>query len=88
MKRPAGRFYTNKGLQDLKTNDLDNSANRELIRLFLEASGLVVKLTHFIEQQHPQACELHLAAAHDFIERNKLYALTLGVAFQGENKNE
>lgn len=68
-------------------NDLNNSANKELVRLFLEASGLVIKLTHFIERQRPQACELHLAAAHDFIERNKLYALTLG-AIQGENKNE
>lgn len=60
-------------------HQFNNSANKELIRLFLEASGLIIKLTHYIENQQPKNCELHLAAAHDFIERNKLYAITLGV---------
>lgn len=69
-------------------NELNNNANKELIRLFLEASGLVVKLTNFIEHQRPQACELYLSAAHDFIERNKLYALTLGSVISEENKDE
>lgn len=66
---------------------IDNSANKELIRLFLEASGLVVKLTNYIENQQPPACELHLAAARDFIERNKLYSLVLGSLVKG-NTNE
>lgn len=67
---------------------IDNSANRELIRLFLEASGLIIKLTNYIEHQQPPACELHLAAAQDFIERNKLYSLTLGVLSKGQENDK
>ena len=69
-------------------DNLNNQANKELIRLFLEASALVVKLTNYIEHQRPQCCELHLAAAHDFIERNGLYAATLGVVINGDNHDE
>ncbi|MBR1604664.1 MAG: hypothetical protein IJ660_00980 [Alphaproteobacteria bacterium] len=54
-------------------------ANRELIRLFLEASGLVIKLTHKLENANIPDSDLHLAAARDFIHRNQLYNISLGV---------
>lgn len=60
-------------------NLMNNAANRELTRLFLEASGLVVKLTHKLENADIKGTDLHLAAARDFIHRNQLYAQTLGV---------
>ena len=69
-------------------SEIDNSANKELVRLFLEASGLIIKLTNYIEHQQPPACELHLSAAHDFIERNKLYSITLGVLHKGQTNDE
>ncbi|MGN0913050.1 MAG: hypothetical protein ACI4OE_07130 [Alphaproteobacteria bacterium] len=58
---------------------MQNPANKELVRLFLEASGLVVKLTHLIEHNDVPNAQNHLDAAHDFMERNQLYAECLGV---------
>lgn len=65
---------------------MSNEINRELIRLFLEASGLVIKLAHKLENNHVAGAENHIAAAKDFIHRNKLYKQALEFELQKENK--
>lgn len=42
-------------------------------RLFLESSGLVIKLYHKLQCAKVPDSENHLAAAKDFIHRNELY---------------
>lgn len=61
---------------------MSNEINKELIRLFLEASGLVIKLTHKLENDHVVGAENHIAAAKDFIQRNKLYKQALECELQ------
>lgn len=47
--------------------------NQEMARLYMEAVGLVVKLSNKIRQEELPNRELYLAAAEEFIKRNYLY---------------
>lgn len=69
-------------------NITNNPVNRELIRLFLEASGLVIKLANKLENANIKDSDLHLAAAKDFIHRNQLYNQALGVIIDNSEENE
>lgn len=66
---------------------LDNEINRELIRFFLEASGLVVKLYNKLQTAHVPDSENHIAAAKDFIHRNQLYKQALEFQIKKDNPN-
>lgn len=46
---------------------------REMARLYMEAIGLIVKLTNKIKHEECPNAQEHLQAAQDFLERNELY---------------
>lgn len=65
---------------------MENEINRELIRIYLEASSLVIKLCHKLENEHVPGAENHIAAAKDFMDRNKLYAQALEYELKEKDK--
>ena len=50
-----------------------NDVNNELIRLFLESSGLVIKLYQKLQYLQVSDKDLYMQAAKTFISRNDLY---------------
>lgn len=51
--------------------------NVEMAKLYLEAAGLVVKLTNFIKVSEIPNSKIYLAAANDFIKRNAFYKIAV-----------
>lgn len=46
---------------------------RELINLYLEAVGLIIKLTNKLNYEGCHDAENHITAAEEFIAKNNLY---------------
>lgn len=59
------------------SNKINNEINQEIIRLYLEASGLIVKLCNKLESERYKNADNHIAAAKDFIKKNKFYEQVL-----------
>ena len=51
--------------------------NAEMARLYLEAAGLVVKLTNFIKVSEIPNSKIYLDAANNFIHRNAFYEVAV-----------
>jgi len=51
----------------------DDYTTREMISLYLEAVGLVIKLLNKLKYEGCRDSENHIAAAEEFIARNNLY---------------
>lgn len=51
--------------------------NAEMAKLYLEAAGLVVKLTNFIKVSEIPNSKIYLDAANDFINRNSFYKIAV-----------
>lgn len=51
--------------------------NAEMAKLYLEAAGLVVKLTNFIKVSEIPNSKIYLDAANDFINRNAFYKVAV-----------
>ncbi|MDY6310440.1 MAG: hypothetical protein SPL72_04095 [Cyanobacteriota bacterium] len=51
--------------------------NTEMAKLYLEASGLVVKLTNFIKISEIPNSKIYLEAANNFINRNTFYKIAV-----------
>lgn len=50
-----------------------NDINQELVKLYLEAVGLVIKLNNKLKQEDVPNSTLHIQAANNFLNRNVLY---------------
>ena len=50
-----------------------DSVNQEMVKLYLEAVGLVIKLNNKLKQENVPDSELHIKAADDFLQKNIFY---------------
>lgn len=54
-----------------------SDVNAEMAKLYLEASGLIIKLSNFIKVNELPNSEIYLKAANDFINRNSFYKIAV-----------
>lgn len=54
-----------------------SDVNAEMAKLYLEASGLIIKLSNFIKVNEIPNSKIYLDAANNFINRNSFYKVAV-----------
>lgn len=62
--------------------------NAEMAKLYLEAAGLVVKLTNFIKVSEIPNSKIYLDAANNFINRNAFYEIAVNGFMAPEKQSD
>lgn len=66
---------------------INQATAKKLAELYIEATGLIVKLTNIIKHNDVPNSKLHIEQATDFIERDDFYSYAVNQLLQREQLN-
>lgn len=66
---------------------INQATAKKLAELYIEATGLIVKLTNIIKHNDVPNSKLHIEQATDFIEREDFYKYAVNQLLQREQFN-